>query len=483
MAARENQGLHIALILLSILSIGLMVGNYVFYASSADEAKRNQDLQTRNSELEQANQRLSLQTQRLKYFLSGGATTMQQLESELENIASASDPDMEAIEAAYNRDMQMFADNFDQKRNYQALPTYLIGVINAKNKDLSEANNRLRQNLAETAQYRTQQEQLTATYKDAQDKAEKERDAERQAIGQLRTATNQAKADLESKLTSVENERNQVMQDKQEIETRLTSEKDQLEKVNLALKNRLSEREDESFERPDAEVVSVNQRSGELYINVGVLDGLRTKQTFSVYDKTTSGVMADESSRKGRIEVVEILGDHAARCRIVEDDVRNIMVPGDVVHTPAWVPGQRLKFAVAGFVDITDNGQSDMELLKSILSDNGGEIVDEVNAETRFLIEGERKSSKPNEVAMSPAEEAEFSKKITVATQLGVKRMSLDAFLAYMGWRSDVRIVKPGEEKDAAYIRDTARTQNSSGRTSGAFRKRTPGRGKNGAFD
>ena len=77
-----------------------------------------------------------------------------------------------------------------------------------------------------------------------------------------------------------------------------------------------------------------------MYINVGSADNLNLQQTFSVFDKGTTAIM--EAKPKGRIEVI---ADRSAstwpRCRILEDKVSNIIVPGDLVLTPAWAPGSR----------------------------------------------------------------------------------------------------------------------------------------------
>ncbi len=51
-------------------------------------------------------------------------------------------------------------------------------------------------------------------------------------------------------------------------------------------------------------------------------------------------------------------------CRILEDDVSNIIVPGDLVLTPAWAPGRQIHFAIAGFVDLTDDDKSDLDMLE-----------------------------------------------------------------------------------------------------------------------
>jgi hypothetical protein len=210
-----------------------------------------------------------------------------------------------------------------------------------------------------------------------------------------------------------------------------------------------------------------------LYINIGSADNLKTQQKFSVFDKGTTGVM--ETEPKGRIEVLQVLGDHVAMCRIQEDQISNPIVPGDLVFTPAWSPGEQLHFAIAGFIDITGSGQNDADLLKRLIELNGGVVDEDVSVQTRYLIQGENRGEGPDGAGADP----NFDKLLSDAVEIGVDRLSVDKLLALMGWRADVRTVKLGS--GTAYELPQ-QGEEADEEDASPFRKRTPPRGPDGAF-
>ena len=188
-------------------------------------------------------------------------------------------------------------------------------------------------------------------------------------------------------------------------------------------------------------MTTVNQKESVLYIDVGSADNLRPQQTFSVFDKGTTGVM--EAKPKGRVEVTQVLGEHVAVCRILDDKVSNIIVPGDLLVTPAWDPGRRIHFAIAGFIDITGDNKDDLELLKSLIDLNGGVVDEEVTVQTRYVVQGEDRGTGEGGAA-TDAERAAFNAKVTAAIEIGVDRLSVDKLLSLMGWRADVKSVTLG---------------------------------------
>ena len=74
------------------------------------------------------------------------------------------------------------------------------------------------------------------------------------------------------------------------------------------------------------------------------------------------------------------LGDRLSEARILEDTPSNPIIGGDVIHTPAWSPGQRVHFALAMKMDINKDGIDDYEMVKNIIQMNGGVIDAELQA-------------------------------------------------------------------------------------------------------
>ena len=84
---------------------------------------------------------------------------------------------------------------------------------------------------------------------------------------------------------------------------------------------------------------------------------------------------AGKDAKKGTIEVTQILGDHLAEARIIDDSLIDPLVPGDKIYTPLWDPGHPERFAIAGKIDIDGDGRDDHERLKNLILLSGG-VVD-----------------------------------------------------------------------------------------------------------
>ncbi len=182
------------------------------------------------------------------------------------------------------------------------------------------------------------------------------------------------------------------------------------------------------------------------------------------------------SKPKGRIEVLQILGDHVSMCRILEDQLNDIIMPEDLVFTPAWSPGERIHFALTGFIDITDSGQNDVALLTKLIELNGGTVDDTVTVQTRYLVQGENRSQTATGETDTEMKD-DFDTKLAAAVEIGVDRLSPEKLLALMGWRADVTTVTLGTGK-AADVEGATLTEPEDT----TFRKRTPPRGTDGAF-
>ena len=221
----------------------------------------------------------------------------------------------------------------------------------------------------------------------------------------------------------------------------------------------------------------VNQRSGTVWINLGAGDGLRRQTLFSVYGQEQTGV--DQAERKASIEVTRVLDDHLAEARIVSDLPGDPILPGDQVFSPAWKPGERVHFALAGTLDIDGDRRSDRELVLNLINSNGGvvdaEVTDkgeatgQVTASTRYLVLG----TAPTDRKALDA----WSKIIKDAEQLGVELLQMDRFLSWMGYQREVRTVPLGEgsrPEDFQVKPTEGGAPKSTGNVSDVFKERQP---------
>ncbi len=123
-------------------------------------------------------------------------------------------------------------------------------------------------------------------------------------------------------------------------------------------------------------------------------------------------------------------------------------------------PGVREKFAEVGIVDLDNTGVGDRDVLHNLVEAANGEIADEVDdhgvrhppggsitVATKFLVIGkipDYSRSKPNEVEFHKKIAALKTKMVNEATENGVRVVSMEDFLRYIGYDAGRRLGRPG---------------------------------------
>jgi hypothetical protein len=240
---------------------------------------------------------------------------------------------------------------------------------------------------------------------------------------------------------------------------------------------------------PTGEVVSVDQKSGTVWINLGRADALKALQSFAVYSADITDLT--KSKPKASIEVA-VLGQHMAEARITRDEIADPILPGDKIHTPLWKPGEKMHFALAGVMDVNGDGRSDLELVRHLISVNDG-VVDafqvdhgsemgkvdgQMSLATRYLVLGEEPTEKTSPEFMNLR-----SKLISRAGELGVRSITLKDLLDRMGFQRQAHVVSFGRGSNAADFKihpGEGTRPVSSGNVSEIFKPRQPPRSSSG---
>jgi hypothetical protein len=460
MAAREGQGMKIATIIFAFLTIVLAVTTFMFYAQAQTALKEKTDAQNARQQIDQENKKLLFRVQAMNYALGLKGVTEQEVE--IAKGAAGQDADAEEVLAGFKADMaalgyQVAPDG--APKNYRTMGNILLAALNRKNESLSNANaqtGKARQDLDTTVKAEKQRADEAVA---ARDKAANDLNTERATY----ISTRQEMEERASKLQATLDD--SIKKAKSEFEDVSGSLKKTQEKsenlrrtVEIQKKHIKSiETQQSLFENPDGRITRVNQGLRQVWIDVGRDDGLLRQTTFAVYDHNESGLA--NSKPKGSIEVIS-LGDRISEAKIIEDSAANPIISGDVIHTPAWSPGQRIHFALAGKMDINGDSVDDYEMVRNIIRINGGEIDAElrpdgtrtgkITVNTRYLVRGNVEASK--ELI------DKFKDMSEEVTQFGTDTKSVKDILALMGWKADERMVNLG------------------GGTSAAFRKRQPGK-------
>ncbi len=456
MASRDNIGLQVAAILQFLLIILLGVTCYFMWTSAKSERAKAQSL---NDEVQRNRGALQTQTakyQALKFMIQGGLVVTvdagtdpldaikKQLSDALQNDApgALSDDELKSIADDYYKHMAAFGLAAEEKRNYSNLPNYLITLLNKKNQEyatLSDGNRKLIQEKADLeAQLKQAQDQYKQTLARLTDEKQKLEAQFRQDRDKLVREKEQLATRLQQLDQQIAALKNDYRKKEEDYVAKIRQKADALRNT----KQQLAEYEKPSFEKPDGRVSVVNHKLRLCYIDVGSDDGVQQQQTFSVYDADQSEVMVDRP--KGSIEVVRVLGAHQTLCKIVDDDVDNLIKEHDTIYTPAWDPGRVVHFVLAGLMDVNDDGISDRALVEHLIKLNGGVIDDVVSSDTRFVVLGKPRGDKPGQ-EMTAREKNKYQQTVTSAAELGVDRISPAKLVAYMGWRGDIKILAIGD--------------------------------------
>lgn len=430
MAARENQGLQIALIIFVILTIILIVSTYMSFRAYSDHRDKANALQTQNSDKDR-DMRAAIEE----------AAAFRAL------ITSAQDEALDAVKEAAGNELQAHGDGLPEaERNYRGLVARLSSTLRkaeATNAEqaakIQELESKLATNTeaakAEASEY---SKKLGQTANDLQQ--------EREAFGQAREQITAQKEKQAADFSAARKQDVVEVQKSREQMAAISTQLARTDKLLEDLRNKES-REEKANEYPDGKITRVSQRSRKVWLNVGQADGLRQQTSFVIVAPEKGNPIATEP--KGRIEVVRVTGAHQAEANIVDDDLSDPIMPGDNIFSVVWEAGRPEHFALAGRMDIDGDGESDRELVRDLISLNGGVIDAEVTEDgqrtgqmsvhTKFLVFGDRPGADSKDLQG-------YSEIYKEAEELGVKSINAPEFVRYLGYKPQRRAVALGRD-------------------------------------
>jgi hypothetical protein len=442
MAARENQGLQIALISFVILTILLSVFTYLLFSNWKDaDAKMNaakKEASDATTKATTADQNLAELKKIMGY---GEGSALDTIKKEVLEMAN---------EPAGGLDKLPEAD-----KNEKKIVETLKAAVTSRDNTVEGVNAAMDKLRKDTNKDVTEAKQKLKAAEDARDAAvaelDKERANYRAAVEALKAEKDQLVADKTAK-----NKETDTL--KAEYERRLADAQAQVTQATKdvkSIKEELKKYYVLNASTGGGAITWINQRENMAYLNLGWDDGLHRRITFSVYPQGTNDVT--KATAKGKIEVINVTGPHLAEARIIDNPPNNPLLPGDMVHTEGWHPGQHEHFAIAGMVDIDGTGRDQTNKLVDLILANGGYVdaLIEVNPKapdkdgrptvtvkgkgpngegmtvnTRYLILGEMTTEKQD----SQVRIAASTTMMTEAKRLNVEVIGLQKFLGMMGY-------------------------------------------------
>ena len=486
MAARENQGYLIAVIVLVLVSLVLALTTFLGVSKMNEygdnKAATDQKLLVEETVSKANEMRGSI----LEAMIGGDAaptmTEMEGLKGNLKQLASKPGLDsgkarvqsvidsVDVALAAFEKDMRANGSTGPQEQDgtYKQLVKNLTTVLSKKHNEMNVLQQRakLAKQDADTAIKNKEAEVQSMTGKIAQ--LEKDLGDERETNAKNVMALTTSLETGKQEIIQVNSDFSNFKTVANDTEERLTKEKGDALVSNADLKDQLNEIKREVFDAPDGRVVKVASALNSVFIDLGRLDGLEPNRAFVIYDQSVTNFEKDR--HKATIEVIRVL-ESQAEARITGEDPTNPILSGDHVLTAVWDPGHTVRMALAGKFDMDKDGYDDTDKLEQLIKRNGGivvarhnqdgEIEGKIDSSVRYLVLGEA----PNlGIDANPAVVRAMEKMEAMADENTVQTIDLRKLLIKMGVRNKAKIEKLDSRIGEFETRDPSDTLKSSDR-------------------
>lgn len=484
MAARENQGYLIAVIVLVLLSLVLALLSFLGLSKASENAEAKKALESKVAYLEDLNDANAAKGEILKAVIGDFGPSTAEIQTQIDAITRMSTKS--SLEAAQKTsigavliDAQGIKEKYDEDMlgstsDGGALPTYreklrnLTQIVAKKNDEYNIQINTTRQAEQDAKTKIAAMEKEVAENQKSKDAALEEL-ASVKKLSLEKEATLQGEVDKLSKNLRTEKTSFTEFQSKKNAEVRSAMDKiAAISKQNESLKTRINRYEREVFDRPDGNIVKVASRLQSVFIDLGSADGLMNNMTFAVYDRSVTNF--EEGNHKAMVEVTRV-DRYRAEARITMENPTNPILAGDYILTATWDPGFAVPIAVAGSFDLDGDTYDDLEKLVRMIERNGGTVVakhdsegnieGKIDANVRYLVLGK---SPQLGINANPAVVDAMRSMEAQAEQNTVQVIGLQKLMNRMGVRAKPKTVQLDERISGFQSRSPGDTSKSDDR-------------------
>jgi len=365
----------------------------------------------------------------------------------------------------------------DTTRPYHDVLTAMLGDLSNVRRERGEMQVRFDQLESDFNNTRLSHEAVVADVRQRLAAVERERDAEQRLF-------QQEKVNYDQQLRAAHEQQNLTLSRAERDRHMLTDRANQLEvsnrdisDTNRNLAAMLEDVRNPNVEHPAGRIISVDQQAGIATINVGSADGLLVRTMFSVYHSSITGltfrtapvgqeaIYCDVCRRdiardvsKASVEVTRIIGPHRAEVRILDDILTDPIMVGDVIYSPIWKPGQRMRFALTAGMHLPGSGiAAGTEAVKRLIEMNGGVVdawIEEIvplgeehlrgaiSDLTNFVVICENASRN-----LEPEVAREQEALLANARNRAIRVISLQDLLSRMAWRNVTPVYVFGQQE------------------------------------
>ena len=438
--ARGSQGYLIAVILLTLMVMVFGILSYLGFSRASEMASK---VDTKSAELSEAQKEAKGAKALVDILMSQSGVDSQNnsvldtLEGQVSTGGGELSSKLDSAKNAFGNYMGKAVpvdDSVPAPTSYQELVDQLLSFVNGAHSSNASLVEQIKQEkLQKEVEINQIQEKLTkaeekvaSLTQDLDD--EKKRNLEKETELQSVVTAHEAKiTDLTNTIVERNKDLDQVRTERNATVDKLEADVQKLKRDNERLTSL------GSSTVPDGRIAHVRGRY--VTINRGSADGLKERQTFSVFDMRETNF--DSTAPKGKIEVTRITGPHLAEGWIHDQAIGDPILENDVLLSPTWDPGYSVPVAFIGIIDLDGDGEGDNQRFVDFLKRNQAEVIawqdelgnrnGDIDSTTRYIIEGEI----PTEGAANRAY-ALYSEQ---ADKYSVQRVSARRFMEILGRR------------------------------------------------
>ena len=456
MAARESQGYLIAVIVLVIVCLLLALAAFLGFQKANENYDARVTSDTKFAVADSRAKAFEIQSQILRAYIGKFGDSLVEVQTNYDTLSQLSRniPDaskgqineiinkVDEVRKQYEADMKLMIATApagqEQDKTWRGLVddyAAALGKIHENNNTMQNENLRIgRETKSELAAKDKTVEQTQLALQGKENELTTEKEARRADILRLQTSLDTNKQEFKNLNDSYEIYRKDAS-DKQKLLTEsvatITTDRD-------TIKDRLDEFLKEDFDLADGHIVRVSPGLGIVYLDVGSEDGLRTNQSFSIYDQDVTNFQKGKS--KATVEVTKIMGPHLSEARITFENQLKPILEKDVILNAVWDPGYSVPIAIVGEFDIDFDGNDDRDRLVQMVIRNGGKVVathdndgkitGEIDSSTRYLVVG----NSPSNVGDDNPEVMKAIRELaSQAKSNGVQEIDIRKLLNWMG--------------------------------------------------
>lgn len=459
MASGKTTGVHIALVIFVMLTLICAVIAFMMYKHASE---MQADLDTAKSEL--ASQGAAATNARA----DSDAMQLVLLSNKMETVGRPGGPPTTAIGFTI-QEMNRFA-------GPSAQPT-VVGTLAKMREQLDNLQRELNETKQSNVKWIADYQALEEKYKQVADEHDKSRIEALTQADDYRDEKEETVARLQEELQREQQKNTDLQVEFEKYREDTTAQIDDLDnqisklsETNLVLTRELNDMRDASFDIPDGRIVDVHYDSMRVWVNIGRDDNLKPGTTFSVYQKDLATVGGSIADIKASIQITKIdqSKPHLAEAKITSEgaypgDYSRPIAKGDAIFSPLWRSGVQEIFAFAGVFDIDGDGKDDSPILITMVRNAGGDVLaqatpdgervgDEITSKFKFFVEGNigdpSKTPDPAEQDKIKKVHAHVNEMKKEALQSGVRVITMNDFLSFMGYKPQRRLWRPGERLD-----------------------------------